>query len=53
MLSLTQQMLRLFSIVCPNLKNILKKGDVTAFVAMTILNEVKREIESEAVGKKL
>ena len=26
MLSLAQQMLRLFSIVCPNLKNILRKG---------------------------
>ena len=35
------------------IKSVLKKGDVTAFAAMTILNEVKREIESEALGKKL
>lgn len=32
---------------------VLKEGEVTAFAAMTILNEVKREIEVEALSKKL
>ncbi|CUN38883.1 MAG: hypothetical protein E7F58_00775 [Clostridium saudiense] len=35
------------------IKTILKDGEVTAFVAITILNEVKRDIEAEALSKKL
>ncbi|MCE9655657.1 MAG: hypothetical protein E7G24_05500 [Clostridium celatum] len=32
---------------------VLKEGDVTIFAAIKILDEVKREIESEALSKKL
>ena len=32
---------------------VLKEGDVPIFAAIKILDEVKREIESEALGKKL
>lgn len=35
------------------IKSVLKKGDVTAFAAIKILDEAKREIESEALRKKL
>ncbi|WP_294174680.1 hypothetical protein [uncultured Clostridium sp.] len=35
------------------IKTTLKNGEVTAFVAITILSEVKREIEEEALSKKI
>lgn len=35
------------------IKNILKEEDITVFAAITILDIVKREIETEALSKKI